>query len=118
MNDDVSEILRPLMHEGDRVYLLRRNKKRNWLWGIGVLIDIVWSYGLVTGLMGTAADVSGAASKSWYLIASSSAGTIAHIQDGEIVETIDVPRWRPLLKDDFRSVTIGEYRFTRIGTSL
>jgi len=29
--DKVQEILRPLIHESDHVYLLRRHKKRNWL---------------------------------------------------------------------------------------
>jgi len=107
-NTELLEILRPLMRGGDRVYLLRRRKKRTWLRRIRELV-LDTSF-----LAGSLPDLPDALAV-WYLVASDAEGTIVRVADKAIQETISVPGWRSEWKDKFRSVIIDDREYAKIG---
>lgn len=91
----------------DAVYSLTRRKKRSFA---REFLDVV----VTEGLFGSTKDLAENMSAPFYLIASESKGTIVRLQDGAVIDTLNVTPWRSADKEKFKVVGINGHEYRKV----
>lgn len=91
------------MSSDDVVYEIFRTEKRSaWFHFWDIVFDMIPS--TTTELLNN---------KVMYLLASESKGQIIEIENGEMIDIIDVPNWTAEQKDKFKKVVIDKYIYKK-----
>ncbi|MCB0910787.1 MAG: hypothetical protein KDB60_04125 [Propionibacteriaceae bacterium] len=105
--DAVAQALDGHVSTGDSVFSLQRTKKRPF-WQ--QFLDVVLS----GGALGDLKDLTENVQTPWFLIGSSTAGTIVRVADGHVVEEIAVSPWNAAWKDGFRRVVVAGHEYRKV----
>jgi hypothetical protein len=96
------------MAEDDAVYSVAFGRRPSpWRRVLDVILDMFFLAGGVDSVMD-------ALSGPWYLVANESRGVFVRVEKGVISDTIPVPGWNPLWKDNFKRIVIGSAQYKKI----
>lgn len=101
------EAIEKIKKSDDIVYEIARKEKKS---GLFHFMDF-WFEGILSTGNSLMKD------KVMYLIASEDNGKIVEIENGKIINTLEVPDWKSEMKETFKKVVIGDYvykKFRRI----
>ena len=101
------EAIEKIKKSDDIVYEIARKEKKS---GLFHFMDF-W----VEGILSTGNSLM--KDKVMYLIASEDNGKIVEIENGKIINTLEVPDWKSEMKETFKKVVIDDYvykKFRRI----